>query len=98
MATATFFFDIGLFLSEYLKQIKKDLENQNVENFNLRSFEALIAKHIEVYDYFERVNKLFAPIIFTKFFFIAMFICTLGFQMTEVIPEIPSLKQFYEIF
>lgn len=72
---ANYFYKIGSYLCEYLKQIQKDIETQKLENFNLENFRKVIKKHVEIYIFFDRVTALFAH----------MFICFLGFQMREVI-------------
>lgn len=78
------FLNTGLYFREHLRKLQDDIKELSPQNFNQNEFKQLIVKHKNACEYFKRMTKVFGPIIVTKLLLIAMFLCTLGFQLTEV--------------
>lgn len=56
--------------------------NRNGSFTNLKT---VVDKHVKIFQFLEKMNEVYVPFVIVKSLLIAIYLCTLGFQITEVI-------------
>lgn len=55
--------------------------NRNGSFTNLKT---VVDKHVKIFQFLEKMNEVYVPFVIVKSLLIAIYLCTLGFQITEV--------------
>lgn len=84
IATSFVHLIISLCFVEHLKCIQLRISQLTLEDFKMDELKGILKSHIDACLYFKMLNKVTTPILLTKFLNVAIFICILGFQLTEV--------------